>query len=288
MVAKVLPASAGWQWWKSTVELLLRAPVPLALFTLLFVVIFFVVSFVMIFTAAFFGRSLPTLAFLLSSLVFLAIAAIAPPFFLGLLSIFRGVDRGEKISLDLFLQAFRERRTPLGVLGLLLAVFCWAGQVFAMHVSGLGIVGLLSAPSDASSLFPLWTEFVESMRLFMLLNLFVLAVYGALFWFSLFLVGWRDAPIAAALKESFMATVKNWAPFLVSLLVLTVGTIALFIVPGIAFAILGFLLPGVLVSFLAFIVTIGAITISFSLLYGFWYITYKTIFEEQTLEAGTA
>ncbi|MDR1229363.1 MAG: hypothetical protein LBK55_10195 [Azoarcus sp.] len=280
MEAKVLPAAAGWQWWKSAFELLLRAPKPLMLSSILFFLGFYGVWLIVALVSSALASFAGIIGILIGILAALAIVIFMPSLFLGLLSIFRSVDRGEKPSLAIFLQPARERLLPLGMMGLLIIVFSWIAQGLAAYATMGAHVNEL-AMSLSGDPFAL----LGNIRLFLLFSLLISAVVMAAGWYSAFLVGWHDSSIINALRESFMTTMKNWAPFLISVLVYIGGVIVFCIAFGLLTTILGFILPHWLLVIVGIIASIGFAASMSALLFGFWYYTYKTVFEEQ--EAAT-
>lgn len=291
MNAKVLPASAGWQWWKSAFCLLRRAPVLLIASSLLAFVAFYAAIFAGVLVCALIASATFNGALVIGLLFLLAFMLFFPSFFLGLASIFRGVDRGEKASLALFLQPIRERLLPLGALGLLITVFSWIGNVLAFFVSSVNIVDL--AQMSTGNIAGI-SSAVGALGLFFLLNLTIYAVIMSASWFAFFLVGWRNVPILSAVSASFTATLKNWAAFLTSLFVYIAGIIVAGIAGGllvVAGATFGSILPEWLLAFAAFVLMIAAVAVLIPIIFGFWYFTYKTVFGEETPEpeqAGTA
>jgi hypothetical protein len=114
-----------------------------------------------------------------------------------------------------------------------------------------------------------------------LLSLLIIAVVMMLKLYPYFLIGWHDRPVISALKESFTAALKNWAPFLVCFLVYLVGTIVVVIVLSVLAAILMLIFPKWILILIGIAGAIVFAAVVIALLYGVWYYSYKTVFGEQ-------
>jgi hypothetical protein len=285
MNAKVLPAAAGWQWWKSAFGLLRRAPVTLIVSSLLFLVLFYAAIFVGLFVSYMILSVMPILALLLGMLFLLAFVLVTPALFVGLLSIFRGADRGEKASLAVFLQPAREKPLPLAATGILIAAFSWVGHALAVLVTSVDVMDIVQMSVGDTSMFASATG---SLGLFLVLSLTISTIAITLYWFSLFLVGWHDTPVLRALRESFTATLKNWAPFLISLLVYIGGAVIASIALTVLVGIVTFILPGWLVAFISLILIVAIFAAFIPLVFAFWYYSYKAVFGEEAVPAEEA
>ncbi|MDR1462502.1 MAG: hypothetical protein LBI68_05105 [Azoarcus sp.] len=283
MTEKTLPAAAGWQWWQSAFGLLLRAPKSVLLYPMLFALFFCAIFLVLSFVLALLAPSMPVVAVLVVVLVMLATGMLSPALMLGLMSIFRSADQGESPSMAAFMQPFRERLLPLVAAGLLIAGFSIIVQFVVTAISGLGIDGLLAMYTYTDDIYDISsTETLAGMGLLpLLLSLLVTTVSMMLVWYSYFLVGWHDRPVISALKESFTAALKNWAPFLVCFLVYFVGAIVVAIVLSVLAVILVWILPKWILFLIGIVGVIVFAAVVMALLYGVWYYSYKTVFGEQ-------
>jgi hypothetical protein len=301
MTAKILPAAAGWQWWKSAFGLLLRAPKSVLLYPMLFalgfcavlIAVFLVVFLVVSLLGSLLDFPEQTVTIVVRLLMLVFAMAIAPALILGFMSIFRSADCGESLSVAAFMQPFRERLLPLAVAGLLIDGFAIIAQFLVIAVNGLGIDELWAMyTGDIFDLSSVEASSAEGIGL-PLFNLLIIAVVMMLKLYSYFLIGWHDRPVISAFKESFTAALKNWAPSLVCSLVCLVGLIVVTTVVTIVGAIVGASVLPFLAAILLWLIPkwillpvciAGAIVFAAvvtALLYGVWYYSYKTVFGEQ-------
>lgn len=195
-------AGAGWTWIVKGWRLFARAP----LMWILSILIWFVIAIV-----------LGLLPFV-GNLVFQAInGAIAAGFVVAC----RSLERGGDFELGELFAGFRTRFGPLLVVGLLLI----GGSilillVFAAFV-GFSILGALLT-GDATTIY----QSVVASAMTILLGGLVAAALTiplmAAFWFAPALVMLNNVAPVEAMKESFVGCMRNWIPFLVWGIVMTV------------------------------------------------------------------
>ncbi|MDR0716381.1 MAG: hypothetical protein LBF50_03040 [Azoarcus sp.] len=259
MAAKILPASAGWQWLRSGTNLVLRHPAPLSLSTFLVVLCTFALSW------------LPVLGSIINILLGSIVIA-------GLAAIYRGVEKGEEASLDLFLHPVEEKSTPLLILS---AVYFAAVTAITLIVYVVSLatdvdIAQLATQLDNSSHLP---DINATIRILSVLLVFGLLWFALMvpvlmaYWFSPFLIAWHGMPVGKALRTSFAACLGNWKAFLVNGLVWLLAGWIYAVVAGIIFAI----------SVIAGLLAMFAITLSILIPATFanYYFSYKTIFPEQ-------
>ncbi len=159
---------------------------------------------------------------------------IGPLFMAGLLAFAHGLASGEEADLGRLFAGFREKTGALVTVALLYLVLI----VVVMAVTGvlmvllLGSASLFNAADPESVMMQLMSGSSGLMALLVLLLAFAaLALVAAAYWFAPGLVFYSDLGAMDAMKESFVACLRNWLPFLLySILVFFValaGTLAL-------------------------------------------------------------
>jgi len=199
-------AGAGWDWIASGWRIFMRAP------------LMWVISIVILFVAAVILGLVP----ILGQLVFqLLQAVIAGGFMVACHSLSRGGD----FELEHLLAGFKRNFVSL----LLLGVFLIVGGllillVLAMFV-GFTILGVIMSGGDAEQIATAVGASAMTMALGGLVSLALTIPLLAAYWFAPALVILNDLSPAAALKESFFGTFRNFIPFLVYGIIMTVFVI---------------------------------------------------------------
>jgi hypothetical protein len=143
----------------------------------------------------------------------LAVSLATPVFGGGLMLAARKVDGGGALEFGDLFAGFRDKLSPLLVLGaLLLGVSAVIGALAVMFGLGaaLGVLAGAAAERPGAVLAAVGSG------MFALLVLMALAVPVAMaFWFAPALVALRDVPPVEALKASFSACLRNILPMLV-------------------------------------------------------------------------
>jgi len=192
--AAVVEAGRGLTWWTEAWPLFTRAAVMWIVLILIAAIICIAIAFV------------PLVGPLASSL-------IGPVFGGGLMLAARKVDQGGEIEVGDLFTGFRDKLSPLLVLGALLLAVSFAVTLISV-VFGVGTVTAVMyggmADRPGAVLATLGTAAVG----FLILLLVLLPVAMA-FVFAPALVALRDLPPVAALKSSFFACLKNLLPMLV-------------------------------------------------------------------------
>lgn len=145
---------------------------------------------------------------------------LGPVFMAGLLAFAQGVAQGGSGNLNDLFAGFRGSRTGdlvvVGVLYLALLIAAMViGAIFLVVFSGVGI-GLFTAADPEKALQGLLAAqgiLLVLAGVLVVLGLVMLAV--AAYWFAPALVFFAGMSPADAMKESFLATFRNWAPCLV-------------------------------------------------------------------------
>ncbi|MDR2260681.1 MAG: hypothetical protein LBE06_07075 [Azoarcus sp.] len=256
MTAKILPASAGWHWLKSGTKLVLHHPAPLSLSTFLVILCTFALNW------------LPVLGTIINILLGGIVIA-------GLAAIYRGVEKEEKASLDLFLHPVKEKLTPLLILSAIYFAAVTATTLVVYMVSlAAGVdIAQLATQLDNSGHLPDIGATTRILLVFGLLWFALMIPVLMAYWFSPFLIAWHGMPVGKALKTSFAACLGNWKAFLVNGLVWLLAGWIYSVIAEIIFAI----------SMIAGALAVFAITLSILIPATFanYYFSYKTIFPEQ-------
>jgi uncharacterized membrane protein len=201
--SRVNPAGAGWDWIATGWRIFARAP------------LMWIVSIVLLFVAAIAMSIIP----FLGSLVFqLLQGVIAGGFMVACHSLSRGGD----FELEHLLAGFKRNFVRL----LLLGVFLIAGGLLIMLVFGLFVgATVLSVIMGGGTAEQAFTAIAASAMTLALGGLVALALtipMLAAYWFAPALVMLNDMPVGAALKESFFGSFRNFVPFLVYGIIMTV------------------------------------------------------------------
>ena len=197
-----LPAGSAWGWIVEGWRLFVRAP------------LMWIVSIVVIFVIAIVVNFVPligTLAFQLFQGVFGA----------GFVVACRSLEKGGEFELEHLFAGFTRRLGSLLMVGLLF-LLGWIGIALVfMAFVGLSILSALMG-GDASAAMAAFAA-SGSMLLGVLVMLGLMVPLMAAYWFAPALVIMHDITPVAAMKESFFACFRNFIPFLLYGLVMTVG-----------------------------------------------------------------
>jgi hypothetical protein len=124
---------------------------------------------------------------------------------------------------------------------------------------------------------------LKSAFIFMLVCTVLAAPIWMAYWYSPFLIAFRNRPLLEALQTSFHITLKNWRAFVVNGLVFVLFWFAAGIALLIFFAIFNLILPARLATVLEFVVLIVATLIATPVMFANYYQTFKTEFDELSL-----
>ena len=197
-----LPVGFAWGWIVEGWRLFVRAP----LMWIVSIVVIFVIAIVVNFVPL-----LGTLAFQLFQGVFAA----------GFVVACRSLEKGGEFELEHLFAGFTRRLGSLLMVGLLF-LLGWIGIALVfMAFVGLSILSALMG-GDASAAMAAFAA-SGSMLLGVLVMLGLMVPLMAAYWFAPALVIMHDITPVAAMKESFFACFRNFIPFLLYGLVMTVG-----------------------------------------------------------------
>ena len=197
-----LPVGFAWGWIVEGWRLFVRAP----LMWIVSIVVIFVIAIVVNFVPL-----LGTLAFQLFQGVFAA----------GFVVACRSLEKGGEFELEHLFAGFTRRLGSLLMVGLLF-LLGWIGIALVfMAFVGLSILSALMG-GDASAAMAAFAA-SGSMLLGVLVMLGLMVPLMAAYWFAPALVIMHDITPVAAMKESFFACFRNFIPFLLYGVVMTVG-----------------------------------------------------------------
>jgi uncharacterized membrane protein len=189
----------GWRWVAAGWSLFTRAPGVWVLIALALVVLLVVVG-------------------LLPVVGNLALTVLWPILLGGLMLGCRDLDRGAPLTFGHLFAGFRDKAGPLALIGALTLVGIGIAALLAVLVTGVGVGTASSLVGDLEDLDS--GAAVTGVALVVLVILaLMLPVYMAT-WFAPALVVFEGYGVAAALRGSFRATVRNIVPFLVYGLIL--------------------------------------------------------------------
>ncbi len=212
---RVAPAGEGWTWIADGWGLFTRAP------------LMWIVSIFVVIVAAIVLGLVP----ILGSLVFQALNAVIGA---GFVVACRSLERGGEFELEHLFAGFKARFGSLLVVGLLtmlgwIAIFL----VFASFVGFSIFAAFMTGNSQSIA-----AALIASTASILLGSLVVLALSVPLlaaFWFAPALVVMHGLAPTVAMKESFAGCMRNWLPFLVYGLIMTVFAVVAVIPFGLGF-----------------------------------------------------
>ena len=209
---RTVAAGQGLEWLVAAWRLFVEAPIIWIVMIVLYAVFYLVLAFA------------PVLGSLLGYVVYGVIAA-------GWLAGANAVAHGEKLELNHLFAGFRNKTTPLFVLGTvyaagLLAILLVMAGFLAIGLGASGAIGAIMS-GDSSQLASIAATSIMTFLVALLVGMALLAPLMAALWFAPALVYFHNEPPLTALKVSFFACLKNWLPFLVySILLLVLFVIA--------------------------------------------------------------
>ena len=200
--ARSLPAGAGWAWIPAGWKLFARAP------------LMWIISIVLLFLVAVGMNFIP----ILGGLVFQLLQGV---FAAGFVAACRSLERGGEFELEHLFAGFTKRFGPLLVLGaLVLLGWIVIFLVFAA-IAGMSILGAFLAGTP-ETVYESMMGSVGLILIGMLVCALLMVPLMAAYWFAPALVLMHDMSPVAAMKESFIGSIRNIVPFLVYGLVLAV------------------------------------------------------------------
>lgn len=198
-----LPAGAGWDWIQVGWNLFTRAP------------LMWIVALIIIFVIAVAVSIVP----FIGQIVF---QVLQPVIAGGLVVACRQLEKGGEFELEHLFAGFSRRFVPLMLVG----VFFLVGMIVIFLVFlafvGVGLIGAM-ASGDPEAAMAASGMSILSILLGTLVMLALMVPLMAAYWFAPALVMMHDMKPVAAMKESFFSCFRNFIPFLVYGIVMTVA-----------------------------------------------------------------
>jgi uncharacterized membrane protein len=189
---RAVPAGHGWDWIADGWDLFKRQPVMWVIFTVVGAVIFIAFQFLM-----------PVVGQLVLTL-------LAPVFAGGVMIGCRGLEEGRELQISHLFAGFRERFGSLISVGLISLAFTVLIALVVGLVTGLGMWTLFGGGADPAAVAGAGLTVLLAALVMLAL---LLPVYMAL-WFAPPLVVFHAQGPGEAMKNSFVACLKNIVPFL--------------------------------------------------------------------------
>jgi len=143
---------------------------------------------------------------------------LTPVFIGGLLLGCRALDRGEPLRFGHLFDGFTGPHftalLSVGAFNILLTVIA-AVVALVLIVGSVGLAGMSNFNRYAADPWEIWRAFGLASFLLVTLALVVAAIITMVNWFAPALIVLQDARPIAAMRTSFRACLRNWAPFLV-------------------------------------------------------------------------
>jgi uncharacterized membrane protein len=213
---RTVPPGNGWKWIADGWELFKRQPGVWIAIAVIFVVIFVGMSFLPIIGS-------------------LAAVVLAPVFAGGVVIGCRTLEQGGELQIAHLFAGFRERFGTLVSVGL---IYLAATVVIALVVglvTGAGVWTLLGGGANPVSV---GAAGLTVLLAFLIMMALMLPVFMAL-WFAPPLVVFHEQGAAEAMKNSFIACLRNIVPFLVYSVILLVAAILASVPFGLGWLVLG-------------------------------------------------
>jgi hypothetical protein len=201
--SRVNKAGAGWDWIASGWKLFARAP------------LMWVISIVVLFIAAIVISLVP----FIGSLVFQLLQAV---FAGGFMVACHSLSRGGDFELEHLLSGFKRNFTSLLLLGVFLVVGSLLIMLVLMMFVGFTVVSVFLGGGNTEAAIAAIAASAVTMLLGALVALALTIPMLAAYWFAPALVILNDMKPVAALKESFFGSFRNFIPFLVYGIIMTV------------------------------------------------------------------
>jgi uncharacterized membrane protein len=211
-----VPPGRGWRWIAEGFEFFRGQPGPW-------------IAIAVILALGFIGLALIPVLGSLAGMV------LAPVFAGGLAVACREQDQGRELSISLVFAGFRERFGTLASIGLIYLGITVALALVVGLVTGAGVYSLLGSGADPASAAGAGLTLLLA---FLVMLALLLPVFMAL-WFAPLLAVFHEQGPAESMRASFVACLKNIAPFLLYGVVLFLLAIAASIPFGLGWLVLG-------------------------------------------------
>jgi len=191
---RTVDAGRGFSWWTEAWPLFTRSAGLWIVMALILIVIFIVLGLIPILGG-------------------LAISLLAPVFAGGWILAAQKVDAGGTLEVGDMFSGFRDKLSPLAVVGALLLVATLVIGVVAAVLGAGAMFGVMAGGAHQSGSGVVAAMGVGMLALLVALTLSVVAAMAV--WFAPALIVLRNVAPVEAMKSSFSACLKNFLPFLV-------------------------------------------------------------------------
>ena len=197
-----LPAGRGWAWIPAGWALFTGAP------------LMWVITIVLLFVMALAMSLLP----ILGSLAF---QVLMPVISGGLFRACYNLEQGGEFELDSLLSGFKDGFGPLALLGVIFTVASVVIILIMAGIMGFSVLGALMSAGSEDGLAAVAGS-IMAVLLGTLVGLVLMVPLMAAYWFAPALVAMNNVAPVEALKASLFACLRNFIPFLVYSIVMTV------------------------------------------------------------------
>lgn len=202
---RATPAGAGWEWIVQGWSLFTKAP------------LMWILAIVVVFVAAIVVSLVP----IVGSIVFQLLQAVIAG---GFVAACRSLERGGDFDIEHLFAGFSKRFVPLLIVGVLLLVGWIAIFLVLAAFVGFSIIAALFT-GDPNAVVAAAAASALMILLGVLVMLALMVPLMAAYWFAPALVMMHDMAPVAAMKASFFACLRNFVPFLVYGLVMTLAAV---------------------------------------------------------------
>ena len=213
---RAVPAARGWAWIAQAWELFRRQPLMWILFAVIGIMIFVALHFFPIV-----GQ--------------LVLALLAPVFTGGVMMGCRDLEQGGELQVSHVFAGFRERFGNLLLVGVISLALSFVIALVAVLVTGASMGALFGAGTDPAAV----AAASVTILLTVLIMLALLLPVSMAMWFAPALVVFHEQGPAVAMKNSFLACLKNIMPFLLYGVILLLLAMAASIPFGLGWLVLG-------------------------------------------------
>jgi hypothetical protein len=213
---RAVPAARGWAWIARAWELFKRQPLMWVLFAVIGIMIFLALHFFPIV-----GQ--------------IVLALLAPVFTGGVMMGCRDLEEGGELQVSHLFAGFRERFGGLLLVGVISLALSFAIALLSLLVTGASMGALFGAGADPAAVAAAGVTIL----LTVLIMLALLVPVSMAMWFAPALVVFHAQGPALAMKNSFLACLKNIMPFLLYGVILLLFAMAASIPFGLGWLVLG-------------------------------------------------
>ena len=198
MQARQLPSARGFAWFKEGLQIWRRNP---ALLT--FASFGYLLMLVLVSVMPLIGQPLASL--------------LMPVLSLGVLNTCRAIDKGRRAGPDILFSGFQQNMQALVMVGGLYLIGSLLVLAATAIADGGTLLKIMTSGGELDADIAQSTGFTVALLIAIALSTPVMMAY----WFAPLLAGWWNIPAPKAMFFSFYACLRNWRPFLVYSIALT-------------------------------------------------------------------